>query len=320
MKKISMILMAFVAIVMTSCDKDPVDTRSYPVPTYNLITYADTTQQAEVVKSVYRYQMDMIKHTISVVTEFTAPSQVSFGFSTDNLPFTSANYAFNGYPYEVLSFSADKVSGEIGKYGSVNNLKCILTNMVYTPQTADGGVQDYVNAPEYMYTFMQYKVGTDVTVRTFWNDVTFRGKTATDTYTGGIDDDILSRPGTPVTSIAYRLVIDFKDPKDPRATIIMYNAKFTNNEREPVKSQIQLKDLPVKFNNNGYRIDAQNVIPELYESGKMVPYPNYAFDTVRFVVGGDLTECLFDFVVAGKYRGQFAGSYLVKKAEDSSAQ
>lgn len=110
------------------------------------------------------------------------------------------------------------------------------------------------------------------------------------------------------TDIYYQLSLNKDDLS--KATIMMFNAKFSGVEQEPVKKQIILDNLDVTYADGTFTVTGTDVIPYIVEGTESTPYPSYTFDSIEMkITGDDLTGCVLTYMVAGIYSGTFSGLY-----------
>lgn len=296
MKKTVLFALAVSVIAgMSSCnsEKNTVQTMTYNIPTYNLITSVDGTAAPSVAQSVYKINFDLIAATASVATEINVGS-TPISFVTDPIKYTGGMYEWQNAYHEIIKISTIKDN-------NIYDLNCLISSMAYFPAALTGlPAITYPSGSKYL--IMSYNVGSNTLVRTFWPDATFSGNTTT-TYS--------DRTGTPkqFTSkeILYRVVMNITDKK---ATVILYDAKFAE-EMPKALDAIILKDLPLTFTNSGYRIDATNVIPEQWEGGTTTPNTTYVFDSFSLNVGGDLTTTIIEYsVMHNAFHGYFEGKCI----------
>lgn len=304
-KSIYLGLVGLAAIAMTSCDDNPTNTQTFPVTTINLVTSNEVGVNPEVIGSLYNCAFDLTAGTMVMSTDFNAGKN-RIAFTTPSLKYNTAYAKDENVVHEAIFVNA-LMGGTSSTGESITDIECEMTSMAYVPPTVSGITQ--VQYPSSKYMIMSYNYGMNYKVRTFWPDVTFRGTTKTSYEFAGT-------PGSHETQdILYRVVMNGKDKK---ATVILYNAKFTSVSQEPLKSNIVLEDLDLEFTNSGYTISGTNVVPKCYESGNGVQNPSYTFDNFMLTSAGNLVDCNISYKVAGKYEGTFTGSYakLLKSEVD----
>lgn len=292
-----------------SCDlNDGEMTDSFTVRTANLVT-SETPGTAPVVKiSDYSYNLDINSGKVTIATEIPVSSSSTVSFTLNQVSYKSGLVQVGSSYYEV--FTMQSANPGITTAGQqISNFKGELTSLVYYPPTVSGlpGFSVPGGAGRGLASLTQYTLGENLRVRTFLPDAVFCGATRTE-YPG--------QNGTTLNyeteGIKYRVRMDLTENK---ATVIIYDAKFTDVEKEPVKSNIVLEDLALQFTTAGYSISGSNIIPKIYEGGTATPNPAYVFDSFSLSCVGDLTKATCEYEVAGIYKGSFSGSYL-KKLDD----
>lgn len=299
MKKVLLTLICGFSLLLTSCDgKDPVSTRTIGAEAYNLVINGDG--KVSVVSSQYRFLFDNIAHTAEMSFDFTVDGK---NYKGNTNPTSFKQYIYNGGAgdlYKMNSLNAGKTSDGL----AISNLNVDLTSLIYLPPVLQGVPNASVQS---LYGLIaQYKLGGDVSVKTFLSDVTFIGKTTTNYQMGPTSGNYETE------TIYYRLAMNLKDLNKPTANLYIYNGKFSSSEKEPVKTCILLADLPLKFNSAGYDIDVENVVPQLYEAGQFTKNEKFIFNNIRLTSINEMKKCVIEFKVAGIYNGSFEGSSLVE--------
>lgn len=301
MKKIILGAAAVAMMIgVSSCDsKEGTSTMNFPVTTYNHVADMVAGGVPTVVGSTYKFNFDTMAATVTVGAELPI-SGSNISFVTPSISYTGGMYNYENNYYEVINVNS-MVAGTASNQATVANLDCQLTSIAYYPPQIEGLPQ--VSIPYgYKYAVMSYNIGNNYKVKTFWSDMTFKGNTTTHYSLSGANKEFTSK------DVLYRVVMNIKDKK---ATVILYNAKLAEEMPKPI-TNIVLKDLPVSFDANGYSINAKDVVPDVYESGVATPNPNFPFDSFTLSSRGDLTSCNIYYSVAGKYQGEFNGSYVLK--------
>lgn len=296
-KSIYLGLVGLAALGMTSCDDNSTNSQTYPIMTVNLVTSNEVGVAPEVVGSYYTFAFDITNGNVQISTDFTLDKS-RVAFTTPSLPYKTAYAKDENVMHEAVFVNA-LMGGSSSSGASITDIDCELTTMAYIPPTISG--LPSVSTPAYKYTIMSYNYGVNQKVRTFWPDVTFRGKTQTSYSVAG-------QPASYQTEdILYRVIMTGKN--NDKATVILYNAKFTDVAAEPTKSNVVLEDLALEFTNMGYTIKGTNVVPKVYESGTGVANPSFTFDEFNLTSTGNMVGCDIDYKVAGKYEGTFSGVY-----------
>lgn len=296
MKKSLLFALAAIAVAgFSSCDRNSgvTSTVTFSAQSFNLVTTLDGSADPAVASSIYKFNFDQIAGTGVISTEITNNIK-PISFVTDPITYKVMNYQWNNGIHEVIDLETFKTK-------EIYNLDFQLTTMANIPPVIDG-LPAIVIPTGYKYVIASYQVGDNVNVRTFWPDVTFTGSTITSYSFAGVDKSFNS------TDVKYRVVMN---PADKKATVILYDARFAEEMPKPI-TNIVLKDLPVKFTNNGYEISGTEITPVCYEGGVATPNTDRIFNSFTLSVGGDLTEARIDYTVSNVFRGSFTGCYIVK--------
>lgn len=299
MKK-KIFIYAVIGIVMTSClgDDEKNDITNYVTyETANLVIPADGKEQPFALSDVeYRYDFNYTHNTITVKTdELQLSVQKELAFETEPVSYFYGVYA-EGQLWKFNVVQADsKVNGTVDSDYAVKDLSCTLTTAYYAPQE----LWDQQAQPLGTAVLMKYNVGDKYTVKTFPVLAYYSGKTTT-SYKDKNDQEV----GFSTTMPLYRIEIDVDDKK---ADVQFYNAKFA--ETMPMSITFTLEDLDVEFTNRGYYIKGENVVPMMDET----PMERYVFnDFTLSCVDENLSTINVEYNVAGMYKGNFSGSYIVQ--------
>ncbi len=181
MKKYYLFATAALLLGMSSCKTDSgTSTLSYSTGTYNLITSTSSPDKAVVSSSWYKYSFDFTRSTVAISSEIALNENSKLTVSTDAIPFKLKYYNLEGGTYEVTTIDSE-FAGSAGSGERIRDLSCELTTLVYVPPTISGIAEATFPPSTYapQYSIMEYYVGADQRVRTFWADMTFRGTTTT---------------------------------------------------------------------------------------------------------------------------------------------
>lgn len=302
MKKSLILGVALVGTLLASCDKDQSDSKmSFKIPTANLITSLDSGE-TYMNTSTYAFDLNLTKGLAVIGCDNLVVNNNSLSFTTDEKTFLT-----NGY-WIVVDNPTGTVTGNStlqlkNSYFSANPYYNF--NFTYVP--------GYVTQPTFeRLVVSQYNLGDEYRVVTFNTDAFYMGETKT-VYPSMDGSGTVNNYTS--TEMTYRVVMNIQKQT---ADLIIYNAKFSASEREPVKVAIIAKDLTVKLNNGAYTIEGSNIIPEVVEGGASTPYPNFIFNSINFTTtNSTLTECSISYEVAGMYKGSFTGSYLAVDPQKS---
>ena len=173
-----------------------------------------------------------------------------------------------------------------------------ITGVLYAP-SGSGGLPIVLGS---------YRIGHDYLVTAFTSDCTYTGTTRT-TYPG-------SEFGATNKLIYYRVVLDVAKSK---AYVVIYNAKFSDSEREPAKPVIYLEAMDITWGNGSYSIHATDVVPKIIEDGKLTARPDFTFAEFNMVPSGNwLQNAAITYKVnntvgdrAIQYEGTFTGYFAV---------
>lgn len=293
MKKTLLISAAAVMMLAASCsDSESKSESTYNIPILNLVTSTDGSSEPVVSGSLYNYKLDQMNSTMEIAAKVSVGNNSYVEFTTNPVTYKPLYYSIGGIVYEVIQ-AESYLAGKTNNGETLNDLYCELTSFVNIPPVIEG-LPD-ISVPVGKYTFMQYNIGTKYAVRTFWNDLTFKGNTST-TYPGGTFSS---------KEIMYRVVMDVNKNK---ATVILYNVQLA--EKMPVLTNIVLEDLPLSFNNGGYIIKAENITPKQFEGGSGTPNSNYVFTKFELSSYGDLSTANCNYEVNGMFTGTFSGSCI----------
>ena len=93
------------------------------------------------------------------------------------------------------------------------------------------------------------------------------------------------------------------------ADIVIYDAQFA--EEMPMKLTMMLKGLNIEFTREGYVIKGENIVPLV--GNDAIEYPQFAFNEFVFECNDEfLINANVKFTVAGQYRAEFSGKYLIQ--------
>lgn len=306
MKKILLTGVVLSLIGFSSCLKDGKNevTQSFTTSSLNIIT-SESTGEIVVAPGFYTYDL--------VVTDLTgniASSKVIF--NNASLDFTSDDQTYKTNGSEIYFENAHSPSTTNSSVAMKNGN---FVSLSYTKNPEGYGY--FVNenfAGDYTYTIdnfstaavlrtvAKYYIGNDLRVNTFQTNTFFLGTTTT-SYPSADGIQNYTTEG-----ITYRFQLNLEDSS---ATMLMYNAKFSASEREPVKAVIIAEGLDLDFTPEGVKITGQNIVPGVVEGNQITPMESFTFNNIEFETTNDLyTEGTLDFTVAGIYQGHFEGSYI----------
>lgn len=278
---------------LTACkDSDTKNEYNFSVPTLNIITnLSDGTGVAS--NTLYDYELKDVSGTL---TGSVSCSGIVLDGTSYTLKTNTASYQTNAYTVVFKNVTGVMTGNQ---NIPVSNGNFTFTTVFNTPQLL--GLTTTLRLPDQV-AVCQYNVGDEYTVKTFPQNPFYTGKTVTQ-YPSG--DGMASNESK---TIYYQLSLDLENNS---ADINIYNSKFSGSPMEPVHPLITVKGLDIDFSDGQVTVTGNDIIPEIVEGNVATPYPNYIFNTVEFkTTSVDLTECEFNYTVAGRFQGTFQGSYL----------
>lgn len=303
MKKALLIgTVALAGLALTSCNDTKTvysDVKNYPIPTYNLFTDVNGQAAPFVNIGTYTYTIKMPENTISAyVSGMTAPGGGQITFQTAEVALKADMIEMdNNKMAEAISFKTNDIQGN----PNVTDVNCLLTQAAYAPGDVKiEGYSRFLPSETQHFTVMSYK-WSNWLVRTFWPDMTFKGRTTT-TIPGQADP-------FQTGNILYRVIMQRDDTNalNGKADVIMYNALFTDKMPEIT---VVIKDLKLDFTPGGYEITGTDVVPYMVEAGALQEAPTHKFNSISLSVTGDLTAMMATYTVANVFQGRFAGSSI----------
>lgn len=310
MKKFLTLGLAALTLGFTGCKhQDSYETYNRPItaPAFSIITSLDN-QEVVVKEGAYKFDL--------TITYSNNPSQTGIVTSPDliadntSLSFNTESQDYQSTGYDAYFANAQgSVAGNLSlPLKNADFLAAYLQDDNYNPYgyyyTTDevGEYTFNLNALQYPWIAVaKFYLGDEYRVNTFPFDSFFKGTTTTTYPSAGTTNKYRTE------NITYRFMID---SKTMTAKMIMYNAKFSSVEREPVK-WILVEGLTVDFTSDGVTIKGENIVPGMLESNGFTPNDNYIVNTLEFKTINDYyTTATLDFTVAGIYQGHFEGSYL----------
>lgn len=312
MKKFLLLGTVGLALGLIGCTKEGYNESKFTIggPALTIISSSNDGSVA-VSYGVYAFAITTINYESTV--ELSSPDLIA---NNASLKFSGLEQAFTIAGYEYL---VDKVKATAGATGmEINNDKFIAVpyylydnnymdyDYGYYYTTADAAELTYTTSqrPNYI-TVAKYNIGSSYKVNTFQVNTFFQGKTTT-TYPQSEEPFVTD-------GITYRFILNppAENQTAYTATLIMYNAKFSSSEREPLKAAIIIEGLDVTFSPNGINIKGENIIPGIVEAGSTTPNENFMINSVEFNTTNEYyTTGTLDYTVAGIYKGHFEGSYL----------
>lgn len=315
MKKIFTLALLTGTLITTSCsDKEPVNTTTETIATYNYVAKVNLDDPSEPVikKGFYHFGFDFINSTVNISTDMVdLGNDQDTGFATEEFKFTTAH---------VFGFSDDLEHPQYTYHGfdqfpctaangmQVTDLRFELSPILYTPPAINYEKDPTSTLPQPDLSYkarpigyapkIRYVLGNEYKVYTFWPDLYYCGVTET---------EVLGNPESAFKSqdVGYRVKFDIAKKK---AQVVLYNVQF--NPQMPPQECLILPDLDVQFTHNGFVVEAQNVNPLYIEGGMIMENPRFPFTTFSLVAEDNMVECYCDFTVAGRFHGYFTGKYM----------
>lgn len=293
MKKLLFPLACALMVLGTSCDDDP----DQPANTYQVkgelptcIIPEDATKEVTFTSTtIYSFTLyDKTGLWTAGVNNLNVPGFGTVDFTT---PEISASGMYNRYLAFNSPFTAK--SGE-----TISDFQAMLCTDYYYYNNESS----LVSNPLGMLCSVTFNVPGKYSVHAFPRRAYFGGSTTT-TYNGadGAEKHYTSNSMT----VGIDINLDSRT-----ATLVMYNARFA--EEMPMSlSRVELKGLKVEGDReHGYELTGKNIIPLVGEGQGAVEYPMFVFNDIEFHPTNDLmTRAECEFEVAGRYKGEFSGSY-----------
>lgn len=297
MKKNLLIGAASIMFMLTACNgNDNVLNQTLTCTPVTLIT-STSDGITSVTSGYYTFNVEIYSQMGNIDAKEIVLNGASMGFKTEDF-----NYATTGY--DIIFKNITGTSTGSMSY-PMHDGNFVVTPYYNYPGMDPFRIESPYN-PNITYGFPtilvgSYRLGDDYKVKTFQKNTFFYGTTNT-TYS------FMGSDGRYTTEdILYGLILDLPGNT---ATIIMYNAKFTDLPQEPKKAQINIEGLTVDYSNGNIVVKGENVIPNVIEGSSSTPYPNFTFDNIELkTTSEDLTQATITYKVAGIYNGYFEGKY-----------
>lgn len=311
-------IVAYAMLSLTSCNNsdDNYITETYSIPTYNLITSEDASEAAIVTLTGYHYTMTYPENSVSMKVSDMEIGTSTANFNTPTVPMRISGVKMSDdFVAEQITFE----SKDIPENTLASDVNCMLTQAAYAPEeievpmdvpSANDGqpanksknYERLIPGVSQHFTVMSYNYG-QYKVRTFWPDMTFCGETSS------------TMPGMPASFInkkmSYRVYMhrNQNNSLSGKADVIIYSASFAQGMPDIT---IVVKGLDIKFDNNGYQLIGENIIPYMVEAGQLQEAPRFKFNDIKMEVSGDLTSMHAAFTVAGSMKANFIGNSIKK--------
>lgn len=298
MKKL-LLPMAIFAMLAASCNPHVNDsTQSQGFPEYNLISdRSNPNELAQATEGSYKVTYNISKNTVDLTASDLIISNQKYSFETDTMGVYSKVLS------PKVSYMAFSKASNIGKGAKVTNLSGYIPTC-YVPYVADLFADKF----EFVYSYSQrlqleYDLDDQYHITTFWPENCYLGQTY-------ITDDATSHS---TRNIGYFVQIDFSK-KTAKTYVLGMEFGPTANEGEP--HVILIEEIPVKFTNSGYVLEAaspKTTIPgKVDDKNAFVESPDYKVtDFLITLVSADMTNVAISFKIAGKDIN-FHGSSIVE--------
>lgn len=287
------IALAASALMLQGCSLDGGEnSQTINLSTCNLIIPDDPDAAVSVQSNCeYTIRYDFTNTTLTINSSDIDWQGTKAALGTNDIPFKW----YNTGNTQTYTFSDGTGSFQGGSYRSeVTNVSGYTTNQVYFYLSP---YDPYPIVAESIVPVFQFKAG-DTTVKTFQANNFYGGKTTTKYQMGATENEFEN--DEPIYRVSF--ASDMKT-----ANVVIYKVRFA--EEMPVTLEaVVLKSLPVEFNHSGYRISAENVVPEMLDGTTFVPFEDRTFDSFEFeTVNADLTKVKCTYTCAGIFHGSFEG-------------
>lgn len=264
------------------------------------------TGETNISPAKYTFVFDQSAATMKLAADELKLGTETVKFNTGDIKYSSGKLDMPSYNYPaVFMFSGENVTGkgdvQITDFKGQYTQAAVMNNdsILKTVNSA------YFNSePLYMpmnntYTVLDFKYG-DWSVKTFWPDMIYEAVTFT-SYPGMQPDDSMHK------QILYRISMNLKDPAKYTADIFVYNGKFGPAQMPSVN--FVLKNLPLTFYEDGFKISATNVNPIML--GENTENTRFTFNSFDLVSTDHMCGMQAIFRVAGIYSGQATGTSII---------
>lgn len=306
MKKLYMLGALTALLGLSACQKDGYQevTRTLSGPAITIIS-SNNDGNVYVSSGYYTYNLKMTNDAMTGTVE--SPEELI----ADNLSlsFTTLTQNYKSTGYDAYFENSQGTAGSTTM--QLNNANFLALYLYDKENNKYGYFYNTTPIGDYTYklasfspwiTIATYEIGNSYKVNTFQTETFFQGKTTT-SYQSANGQENFTTEG-----ITYRFIVDIKEKK---ASMIIYDAKFSGSPYEPTKAAILAKNLDIEFTPTYISISGENIIPDVYESNGYTPYEDFIFNHINFkTTSNDYTEGVIDYQVAGRYNGHFEGSYV----------
>lgn len=301
MKKI-LLCAASALLMLSACDTGSgTNSASLNYLVANLV-YNSTSGESYVCAALYNYNFNFDAGTVALSCDgLDLGNRTKSKFTSDAVKFNAGMYQ-DGERYGEVDV-VENVKANVDNDASlpISDFRSEITGLYYTNSIPQLGIRDVVGP----LTIMSYKVGADLYVKSFPVDCVYQGTTNTTFPSEGAIGTFSNN------KTAYRVIMNIDDKKieDSTATVYICDAQFAENM--PAISVMALKDLSLKFENGGYVISGENVIPQVLEAGSLTPNETFPFTsfTLRALYNGSVSQATISYTVKNVFQGNCFGSY-----------
>lgn len=295
MKKSLLGLAALTGLMLTSCDLNTKDsTSSITAPAFNMIIPLDGGEP--IISSspcFYSFDSNLTKMTVSVTGNPLNVDNTTYSFTTESAPYQP----YSNYSSSTGSDQTTQDSGKVVSLGNVipkvtgtmtpgnlpvkngtfyYNTSIILPTLSWVPQH-EGLMYSGQSYP--VSLIASYQIGDKYLVRTFNTDTFYKGITRTSYKNMTGQDEYYENK-----EMLYRVLINLKDNT---ATLLLYNTKFSNSNKEPNLQAISIPGLKVTFKSGSYSIEGENITPLVYEGGGLTENKSFLIKGFRMSTQGE---------------------------------
>lgn len=283
-----------IAFLLASCNSG--ENESYEKSTfleYNLLVDTqDANAPAQVAYARYEATNYTYKGTVDLKGDLILDNR-QYSFETDTMMIRAKYFSVNGQSAYYSTFSKKGPS----KAGSIASDIDGTIVVYYKPM-------DYLLYPDYNLNTqfrldLSYILNDRYAVQTFSPYALYRGETTS--MAGG--------QANTINTSDYVVDIDFGKDK---ASVYVYNAKFSSNPENPTPKIIRFEDIPVAFSHDGFTLESAapktTVIGKKDNQAAMVDSVGYAASDFSFrFISKDLTKAAISYKLDG-YDVNFQGS------------
>lgn len=260
------------------------------------VVVSNSTGETTLSLGIYSFQTETYSQTGTISAQDIVVNNNTVSFVAKDLSYTTAGYDVIFKNVETTttgSYSYDLHNGNFTATPFYNYPGLLGINSPYNPSAS------------FVFPLIlvgSYRLDSEYTVKTFQNNTFFTGRTQTSyNYMG-------STGSASTKDVMYGLILNIKENT---ASIILYNAKFTDLPQETKKEQVNLENLSLECRDGNIMVKGKDVIPQVFEGGVPVPAQDFIFNSIEFrTSNNDLTEGYITFsIMDGAFNGTFNGIY-----------